>query len=90
MIMHTNAIPAFAQMSPTDFAAIGLNQIAFVKATVVEGQPVFAVHGADGTPLDRGQGPRSRLRRGAAERHGAGQRALSPDGPSCLTCPFVT
>jgi len=51
MTMHTNAIPAFTQMSPTDFAAIGLNQIAFVKATVVEGQPVFAVHGADGTPL---------------------------------------
>lgn len=51
MIMNTNAIPTFAQMSPTDFAALGLNQIAFVKPTVVEGQAAFAVHGADGTPL---------------------------------------
>jgi len=50
-IMNTNAIPAFTQMSPTDFAAIGLNQIAFVKPTVVEGEAAFAVHGADGTPL---------------------------------------
>lgn len=51
MTMNTNAIPAFTQMSPTDFAALGLHQIAFVKPTVLEGQAVVAVHGADGTPL---------------------------------------
>ncbi|MGO4125569.1 DUF1150 family protein [Inquilinus sp. YAF38] len=49
--MNTDTIPTFTQMSPTDFAAIGLNQIAFVKPVVVEGEPAFAVHGADGTPL---------------------------------------
>jgi hypothetical protein len=51
MTMNTHAIPTLNQMSPTDFAALGLNQIAFVKPTVVEGEAVFAVHGADGTPL---------------------------------------
>ncbi|MGK9167336.1 DUF1150 domain-containing protein [Inquilinus limosus] len=49
--MNTNAIPTFTEMSPTDFAALGLNQIAFVKPVVVDDQPAFAVHGADGTPL---------------------------------------
>ena len=53
MNTNTSAIPAFTQMSPTDFAAIGLNQIAFVKPTVVDGEAGFAVHGADGTPLTR-------------------------------------
>ena len=42
-IMNTNAIPTFTQMSPTDFAALGLNQIAFVKPVTVEGEAAFAV-----------------------------------------------
>jgi hypothetical protein len=40
-----------ARLTPADLAAVGLNQIAYVKPAFIEGQPVFAIHAADGTPL---------------------------------------
>lgn len=42
---------AFPQLSAQDFAAFGLNVIAYIKPALVEDQPVFAIHAADGTPL---------------------------------------
>lgn len=39
------------EMSSMDFAAYGLQELAYVKPVVVEGDLAFAVHGADGTPL---------------------------------------
>ena len=33
------------------FADMGLNDTAYVKRAVVEGQRVWAIHAADGTPL---------------------------------------
>ncbi len=41
----------YEPMSASDFAAYGVQQIAYVKPVEVEGKPGFAVHAADGTPL---------------------------------------
>lgn len=38
-------------LSPTDFAALGMNGIAYVKPTMVDGQTGYAIHAADGTPM---------------------------------------
>jgi hypothetical protein len=38
-------------LSPTDFASLGMNGIAYVKPTMVEGQRGYAIHAADGTPM---------------------------------------
>jgi hypothetical protein len=38
-------------LSPTDFASLGMNGIAYVKPTMVDGQPGYAIHAADGTPM---------------------------------------
>ena len=38
-------------LSPTDFAALGMNGIAYVKLTMVDGQTGYAIHAADGTPM---------------------------------------
>lgn len=35
----------------TDLSNIGLNDVAYIKPAVVEGQRVWAIHAADGTPL---------------------------------------
>ena len=39
------------RLSSNDFATWGLNAVAFVKTIEIEGQLVFAIHGADGHPL---------------------------------------
>lgn len=38
-------------MSPVDFAAYGAQEIAYVKKVVAEGEQLYSIHGADGTPL---------------------------------------
>ncbi len=38
-------------LSPKDFAAFGLDLLAYIKPTMVDGAPGFAIHAADGTPL---------------------------------------
>lgn len=38
-------------LSPQDFAAFGVDHVAYVRPVVVEGTPAFSVHAADGTPL---------------------------------------
>jgi hypothetical protein len=38
-------------LSQTDFAALGMNGIAYVKPTTVDGQRGYAIHAADGTPM---------------------------------------
>jgi hypothetical protein len=40
-----------AALSPQDFAALGLDQLAFVKPIIVDGQRAFAIHAADGSKL---------------------------------------
>lgn len=39
------------QLSPKDFAAFGVDHVAYVKPVSVNGAAAFAVHAADGTPL---------------------------------------
>jgi hypothetical protein len=36
-------------ISPSDFAALGIQAFAYVKSTIHEGQPAFAIHAANGT-----------------------------------------
>lgn len=38
-------------LSPEDFAAFGVDHLAYVKPVLVNGVAAFAIHAADGTPL---------------------------------------
>ena len=38
-------------LSPTDFAALGMSDLAFVKPVVLEGNDAYAIHAADGTQM---------------------------------------
>ncbi len=38
-------------LTPLEFARLGVSEIAYVKPVMVEGNPAFAIHGADGAPL---------------------------------------
>jgi len=44
-------IDILRRLSPQDFAAFGVNHVAYVKPVQVKGQSGFAIHAADGTPL---------------------------------------
>lgn len=37
--------------SRQDFCSLGLEDLAYVKTVMIEGQPLYAIHAADGTPL---------------------------------------
>ncbi|HYC04015.1 MAG TPA: DUF1150 family protein [Azospirillaceae bacterium] len=39
------------QLSAQDFAAFGVNEVAFVKPVLVNGTAAFAIHAANGQPL---------------------------------------
>lgn len=39
------------QLSPRDFRAMGINEMAYIKEVKIDGHDAFAVHAADGTPL---------------------------------------
>ena len=39
------------EMSPQDFALVGLQQVAYIKPTVVDGVSGFSIHAADGTQI---------------------------------------
>lgn len=38
-------------ISPEQFAALGLDRVAYVRPAVVEGQNVYAIHSADGSEM---------------------------------------
>lgn len=40
-----------ARMSATEFAELGLDDVAFIKVTEVDGSPAYAIHTADGNPV---------------------------------------
>lgn len=44
-------IAILRQLSPKDFAAFGVDHVAYVKPVTVDGSAAFAIHAADGTPL---------------------------------------
>lgn len=39
------------QITPQDFAAMGMQHIAYVRPTVVNGVTAFTIHAADGTQI---------------------------------------
>jgi hypothetical protein len=39
------------EISARDLAALGLQDVAYVKAVTVDGKTAYAVHAADGTPI---------------------------------------
>lgn len=49
--MNTTITSFLRHLSPADFAALGVQDMAYVKVTEVNGQRAYAVHAADGTPL---------------------------------------
>ncbi len=38
-------------LSAEQLARLGVSQIAYVKSVTVDGEPAFAIHAADGTPM---------------------------------------
>lgn len=48
--MNTGTRP-LRHLSAQDFAAFGVNHVAYVKTVEVEGHVAYAIHAADGTPL---------------------------------------
>lgn len=44
-------IEKIREISPQDFALIGLQQLAYIKPVVVNGVSSFAIHAADGTQI---------------------------------------
>jgi hypothetical protein len=38
-------------LSSNEFGALGLEETAYVKAIMIDGQKLHAIHAADGTPL---------------------------------------
>lgn len=49
--MNTSINAFLRHLSPSDFAALGVQDMAYVKQTQVDGVAAYAVHAADGTPL---------------------------------------
>jgi hypothetical protein len=39
------------EMSPQDFALVGMQQLAYIKPTAVNGVTGFSIHAADGTQI---------------------------------------
>ncbi|MBV9783581.1 MAG: DUF1150 family protein [Acidisphaera sp.] len=39
------------QISVSELARLGVSQLAYVKPVMVDGNPAFAIHAADGTPM---------------------------------------
>lgn len=48
---QNGATTRFPRLSARDFALWGIEDLAYVKSVVVEGEQSFAIHGADGREL---------------------------------------
>ena len=46
-----NQIEKLRQITPTEFALLGMQDIAYFKRVTVNDQPAFAIHAADGTQI---------------------------------------
>jgi len=49
--MQTEFVKSLKSLSPNDLLMFGLNEMAYLKPTSVNGQSVFAIHAADGSQL---------------------------------------
>ena len=41
----------FEKFSPDQFAALGVDRVAYVRSAVIEGRTVYAIHNANGTEI---------------------------------------
>jgi hypothetical protein len=55
------------EMSPQDFALVGMQELAYIKPTVVNGVSGFAIHAADGTQI--GMAPSRDIAFAAVKQH---------------------
>jgi hypothetical protein len=46
-----NTVTRLRQISRKEFALLGMNDIAYVKRVVVNDEPSYAIHSADGTQV---------------------------------------
>jgi hypothetical protein len=44
-------VQTLRQISPEDFALLGVQRIAYIKPVVVDGESAFEIHAADGTKM---------------------------------------
>lgn len=49
--MNATASNDRQRLSPQDFAAFGVDLVAYVKPVTLDGAPGYAIHAADGTEL---------------------------------------
>jgi hypothetical protein len=48
--MNTHTV-SLKNLSPSDLLLFGLNDVAYLKPAVVNGQAIYAIHAADGSQL---------------------------------------
>jgi hypothetical protein len=49
--MYTYTLEDLRAISTHDLAALGLQDVAYIKRVTVDGKTAYAVHAADGTPI---------------------------------------
>ncbi|HWE76798.1 MAG TPA: DUF1150 family protein [Stellaceae bacterium] len=62
-----NTLEKLHEMSDQDFALIGMQQLAYIKPTVVNGVTGFSIHAADGTQI--GMAPSRDIAFAAVKQH---------------------
>jgi hypothetical protein len=62
-----NVTEKLREMSPQDFALVGMQQLAYVKQTVINGVAGFSIHAADGTQI--GMAPSRDIAFAAVKQH---------------------
>jgi hypothetical protein len=60
-------VAALRNLSPRDFVQLGMEQVAYVRPAVMNGQRGFSIHAADGTPI--GAAPSTQLAAAAIVQH---------------------
>ncbi len=49
--MNSQEIARLRSISPKEFALWGIQDVAYIRPTTIDGRQAFAVHAADGTPV---------------------------------------
>ncbi|CAO3416753.1 DUF1150 family protein [Azospirillum doebereinerae] len=49
--MMNSTLTQLRQLSTQDFAAFGVDHVAYIRPVEVEGVTAYSIHAADGTPL---------------------------------------
>jgi len=49
--MNSQEIERLKSVSAKEFALWGIQEFAYIRSVMVEGQAAFAIHAADGTPV---------------------------------------